>query len=756
MKKNNLLTSLSFIFILLLISKNSFGKNLFPEDISLGAILNMDIEVASKGKKMAAREAPSIISVISDYEIKQMGAKNLSEILNTIPGFDLTMNPIEQNPVVSIRGFSSMNNENVRLLLNGHPIGNSWINALGYWEAFPVDLIKKIEIIRGPGSALYGNNAMLGVINIITKDSDSDPEVRLSYGSFDAMRGTGALNIKDERVDVFIFFDKYKGDGDSNQVESDYMNYIFDPIVQLLPGQPTVSAAPGNTDEGFDYTNIFAKVTFDNFYLNGMLNHNRTENPLSYSFALCENDWRTHDNSMVEMGYQGDINSSVFLTTRIYYDYFKWRYLNVVSLDTTRFVTNYLNMGYPDGEMAGSLVGNENYKTGGEMTLQWELRSGVQLTGGAQYEKHKMFGPFYFNNISQTGEPININGKIYPYLHYLDGWQNMIDTYPAFASEARREIVSFYSEIKLDFVELFPTIIKVESLAITAGLRYDDYDDIGDTINPRLGMVFAPTSMVYTKLLYGEAYRAPNFRELYTMNNSVQNGNPELKSETLKTMEALLGIVPNKSINILMSCFYSKFEDMIFIMKDEGKFGVSNHNIGSLKAYGAEAELKIAFDKQRYGYINVTWQQVINTTRQKITDKLGTVYQQEEFDQGNIPEWMANIGINTGISKHINFNCSLSYRGKRERSEEMQFTVSSLDADGSFERLDKRDSIDESFLLNASIIFGNFEFLKGLEIQLTGNNLLDDDIRSPETRGFVKNDIPLWGSHYLATVTYTF
>ena len=103
-------------------------------------------------------------------------------------------------------------NEIVRLLINGHPIGNIYLNGMGYWEAFPVDIIKKIEIIRGPGSSLYGNNAMVGEINIVTKNEDDKSFFSESYGTFGTFRGNCQITHRENKFGALVFADYYKSD----------------------------------------------------------------------------------------------------------------------------------------------------------------------------------------------------------------------------------------------------------------------------------------------------------------------------------------------------------------------------------------------------------------------------------------------------------------------------------------------------------------------------------------------------------------
>src|SRR5438128_3954139 len=146
------------------------------EDLELDDLLNVTISIAA-GRTQTLEEAPSIVSVVTDEDIRRMGARTLEEVLETVPGIEVLTDNLGRGRIV-IRGvpggLTSGSSENVLVLFNGHRVnedisGGATIVNLD----FPVENIKKVEIIRGPGSALFGANAFLGVINIVTYNADT-------------------------------------------------------------------------------------------------------------------------------------------------------------------------------------------------------------------------------------------------------------------------------------------------------------------------------------------------------------------------------------------------------------------------------------------------------------------------------------------------------------------------------------------------------------------------------------------------------
>ncbi len=138
-------------------------------------------------------EAPAAVTVITRREIEQSGALSLPELLMGTPGMDF-LRKSEENVEVSIRGFNSYSSNKILVMLDERPLYEITSTTVK-WNLIPVSLddIERIEIVRGPGSALYGANAFLGVINIITKSKgarrpgdDGEAEgfaVSLGYGT---------------------------------------------------------------------------------------------------------------------------------------------------------------------------------------------------------------------------------------------------------------------------------------------------------------------------------------------------------------------------------------------------------------------------------------------------------------------------------------------------------------------------------------------------------------------------------------------
>jgi iron complex outermembrane receptor protein len=146
------------------------------------------VSIASGSRQPIAR-APSVASVVTAEDIAAIGAADLDEVLETVPGLHVSRSPIGYNSIYTIRGIHTQYNPQVLMLVNGIPITGVYTgNRSQIWGGMPVENIARIEVIRGPGSALYGADAFSGVINSITRTAaDLDgTQLGLRGGSFNS------------------------------------------------------------------------------------------------------------------------------------------------------------------------------------------------------------------------------------------------------------------------------------------------------------------------------------------------------------------------------------------------------------------------------------------------------------------------------------------------------------------------------------------------------------------------------------------
>lgn len=186
------------------------NEDLFEMDLE--QLLEVAVQSPSKFKQLAA-EAPAVISVITRREINRYGANSLLEILDRTTSMAMTGSFFFPQNVASLRGnFESHSDNHMMLLLNGRPMRESFTGGENFsvYNAFPINLIEQIEIIRGPGSVLYGSSAYMGVINIVTtKATETDNRLAATLGSFStrSFKGSGGYSTDDFAISAgFNYF----------------------------------------------------------------------------------------------------------------------------------------------------------------------------------------------------------------------------------------------------------------------------------------------------------------------------------------------------------------------------------------------------------------------------------------------------------------------------------------------------------------------------------------------------------------------
>ncbi|WPB79009.1 TonB-dependent receptor [Archangium violaceum] len=240
--------------------------------------------VTASRRAQSSLEAPNATTVITSEDIRLSGATSLPELLRRVPGAEVMMlGPGSAN--LSLRGFNQRIANKVLVLVDGRTEYQDFL-GMTLWSSIPVELedIERIEVIRGPGSALYGANAMLGVVNIITRAPGTGPAARFQAhagngntagGSFVSHGGTGGL--------------RYRASAAYSQADKWSRDFAGDrPDMAVVDPQPNLGlrSARGNiaTSYRFDsgatlglsggvnrfYTEAYPLGVLRNFYLDGV------------------------------------------------------------------------------------------------------------------------------------------------------------------------------------------------------------------------------------------------------------------------------------------------------------------------------------------------------------------------------------------------------------------------------------------------------------------------------------------------------
>lgn len=507
------------------------AMNIEP-DISIEELLNTTISTASKYEQKIS-EAPASVSIITRDDIQLNGYRTLTEIIQNETGMYISDD--RNYSFIGTRGFllpGSYNNK-ILLLLDGHTMNENIYGGSYYDNEYAIDLnnIERIEIVRGPGSAVYGANALFAVINIITRTAKqtNGTKVSGSIGAF-GQNSVGISYGKELSDDIaFSISGKY---GNSKG-----RNYYFK---EYDAENTNYGRSSGN--DGTEYYGVHLKAKLYDCELYGFFSNHTKHTPTGKYYSLFNSNKfvETDRRAFTELRYNLSIDNSLSIKTRIYFDLYDYEgnfpYLR--EIDNFEYIDEDKNI--------GRLVGAESQAT-------WDIASNLRVVLGVQIEDN--FRVDYdkyseLDNESVALSAANTMGAVY---------------------------------CNLDW-EIMPEI------SIVGGLRQDYYSDSKNSLNPRIGLIYHAFESTTLKGLFGKAFRRPNIYETQYFAEGEQLANPYLQPEKITTYELVLEQNISSKFVVNVSAFYYRINDLISKQFYVGEVKMFQ-NIPSLDAKGIEARL---------------------------------------------------------------------------------------------------------------------------------------------------------------------
>jgi iron complex outermembrane receptor protein len=536
------------------------------EDLALIYGDKNSISIAT-GSQQSLRRAPAVATVITAEEIAAMGATDIDEVLESVPGIHVTRTAIRYAPTYVIRGiYNGTNNTQVLLLQNGIPTTTMYSGDKGaVWTGVPVENIARIEVIRGPGSALYGADAYAGVINIITKSAADTPgtEIGMRAGSFNTRSAWIQHGGEIGAVEVAAFLRIGATDGIQEILQADAQtrnDKIFGTSASLAPG-------PVNT--GYDAIDASLNLAYDKWRLRAAYKlRDELETGAGISSALDPNSYGRAENVSGDLTWSSPhFARNWSLEARAAFQYYTFTYPTNLQLlpPGLRLPSG----AFPDGLIGGPNSWDKQFRFSGNAT--YSGFAGHSLRLGLGYDDLDLYRTKTIKNnlLNAAGAPTQPG----PVMDY-SGIQ-------PFIKPQQRRVDYLYLQDEWDFAQ---------DWTLTAGVRHDHYSDFGGTTNPRLALVWNTTLDLTTKLLFGQAFRAPSFAEQYAI-NPVTNGNPDLKPETIQTLEAAFSWRWRRDSQINLSLFRYEMRDIIRLVNNTTPaLGATYQNTGSQHGNGLELE----------------------------------------------------------------------------------------------------------------------------------------------------------------------
>lgn len=695
-------------------AENKSSTPLDVYNLSLAELGQVQISIAT-GNSTPLDKAPATASVIYAAQIEAMGARTLDDVLETVPGMHISLSTLSRlDSIESIRGIHTGFNPQVLMMLNGVPVQFSSNGGRPALFRLPVANIDRVEVIRGPGSAIYGADAYAGVVNVITKDAGSIKQTKIGAraGSFNSREFW--LQTSAEWNGIAVGFDASYQDsaGDSSRTINTDLQSNLDAAFDTK-----ASLAPGALSTRYQVLDSHLALSSDRLQFNlwNWLSTNagvgagaaqaldpkgRDDSDLlmadvTYHFQKNDNDW---DNSVrishmyynevaqftlaplgaiVPIGADGNVDFVAPVGAVLFSDGLKGRPGGITKDTKFDFVSIY--------------SGFESHRI--------RINIGKRLQSASPKES-KNFGPGVLDVVPL---PSVVDGSL----------TNVTGTPYVFLVDKSRAV---------NYLSLQDEWSIRNNLDLTAGVRHDRYSDFGDTTNPRVALVWGVTEKLTTKLLLGSAFRAPSFSELHFKNNPVSLGNPDIQPEQINSEELSFNYRPTDKLQTTLTFFTYQAKKMIDFIPDSTAQIKVAQNANAQDGEGFEWEMN--------------WRPAQNLQVGFSYSLQNAVDSKTEVRIADAPGRQAKANINWQFAPDWSVNSQLGWISDRKRPMG-----------------DLRPEIDDYTLVNIALNRKNL--LPDIDMQFAVRNATNADAREPSS-GTIPDDYPLESRSFWLGLTYAF
>lgn len=534
-------------------AQDSTGSGAIPASmLGLDSLLGIQVSTGARYSQDVS-EVASSVTIVTAEDIARYGYRTLDEVLAATPGF-YTSNDRNYS-YTGTRGFSRPTDYNNRVLVL---VDGNVVNE-GVWGGAPMggDLslslrgMERIEIIRGPGSALYGTGAMFGVVNLITRTTATldGGEVGV-HGGGEGRRGADVLygHRFPDGTGVTMAAAWERADG----ADRFYKEY----------DDPTSNNGVANNLDWERRLGVHSSVSRGNLRLHGRYSSRRKGIPTgAYEMAFNAPEAATMDAyAALELDYERELAPDKHLAMRVYFN----RYAYEGDYPT---VTDSL------GNITNLTEGGRNTVLGGETTLRWDLGSANRLTLGGE--------------VRRTFEASYYSPRRPPRDFLLDQPATGISVYAQDEYHLSRR------------------------LTLLAGLRFDGYSHSQDAVSPRLAAILRPGRSATVKLLYGSAFRAPNIYEA-RVSVAPYRINPDLGPERVHTLELVWQQPLRRGVLWTASLFRYQMRGLIDLVVDTTNGEYQYRNVGDATSNGIEAGVEARLGGSVNGFANYTFQRTLD------------------------------------------------------------------------------------------------------------------------------------------------
>ena len=526
----------------------SHAQNLDYLELTLEQLVNTPITGSTLTEETLAT-VPAAVSVYTREQIGSLGLDYLHELLNLVPGFQSSRNANSGAAYTySARGRrTTQQSVEVLLVIDGKVVNDPRAGSPDIaLPLYPLSRIERVEIIRGPGSALYGSSAFTGVINIVTRRHQQS--LAVGAGSLDRrqLQAFASQPLGDWQADMHLLAAEDNGD-----------RFVVPDSFSQAPLAVRDPRRQWAADLVFSRQETRADISFNqldtsDFYQSDNTAPGFNANQRRWWHLALEQQlqWLPNTQTQLALSYQE-------------FDYHFDLYLAgpgaLAPISNPSSQAPFMGSAQLAGE-SWRLSFSNDWRLDDQSSIQWGLQAARHQETRADSQ-----GNYDLEQLIQGQIPIN---------YYGDDWAE----FPIGTEEGQTNL-GLYGQYQH---QLRP------STRLTLGGRYDEYPDIAGRFSPRLGLVEQLGEHYSLKLLYGEAFRAPSLSELGLINNPLLLGNPQLTHEIVKTWD-LIWVANWRSSQLSLGLFHNHYEQPIeTLFRQDGVRSYGNGN--SEQSQGVELE----------------------------------------------------------------------------------------------------------------------------------------------------------------------
>ncbi len=672
---------------------------------SLSNDMNFYTEVATVTKQNESYQ-PYIISVFQGKELEKLGVANLKEALELVPGVDMaTDNFNTQTPI--FRGSNSLAFGQSKLFIDGTLLNNLFFDAYSEYLGLPIEMIKRIEVVRGPGSKTDGVNAYAGSIHVITYAEDFDEfesrdKIVLKAGSYNYKMGGFIKTYKADDLKIFVDFFYQEDDKQLHAGPDGYSQGAMS-----IPGVFDNTGLSKNGDAPLwlkDYS-LNLNLRYKDFSLKGRILEHTQGNAYGINLSLPEDSGRVKLPSYyLEAGYNRKINDyTVDIKGGVKYDAFDskdklapdgFSFMDMVQYDTDHTVHP---VTFSDG------VYGEHYALQRTLYQSSYLKyDGINdhvITTGYRYVKE---------------ETIEMSSKL---SNWATGDAALVDyteLYPFFDQNAKRDTLIFSLQDEYRFSD---------DLSFIYGFNYEQTSNKDAGLEPRVSMVYQADLENIYKAIYSRSHRNPSWQEMYTMNNRARVGSEDLEPEKVDAFELAYIRKFLSDTYVQTNLFYLLNKDQIYHSATDPEY----KNVLDTDIYGFELEYK--------GHISSSDRLYLNYAYVTGSSKIKNVKESESLP--NVAHHLAKGYYIYNLNNDLSLSSVVKYVSSKERASE-----------------DTRKNVPAYTTLDATLSYKNPNY--NYTLMLSIKNLFDADVKYPSPPNTYIEDYAQEGRNFLISVQKEF